>query len=196
VLYLNGDGKEADAALKGNIEGPIEKLARAGDLVLAVDLRGTGETGPAESNMWGGDWDSIFLSYLLGRSLVGMQAEDALVSARFLADVELSDQRPAQRSAPPAAQKTKIDLVAVGAASVPALHAAALESSLFGEVKLRGGLRSWGDVVENPAASGQLVNTVHGALVAYDLTDLVDSLRGRVSVSVEEPLKLTPAKER
>ena len=152
--------------------GPIEKLAQAGDLVLAVDLRGTGETGPATSNMWGGDWNSIFLSYLLGRSLVGMRAEDALVSARFLADVEFSDQRSAQRSA----QRTKIDLVAIGAASVPALHAAALESSLFGEIKLKGGLRSWGDVVENPAASGQLVNTVHAALAAYDLTDLVDSL--------------------
>jgi dienelactone hydrolase len=194
VLYLNGDGKEADAA----VEGPIEKLAQAGDLVLAVDLRGTGETGPAESNIWGGDWDSIFLSYLLGRSLVGMRAEDALVSARFLADVEFFDQRSEQssdqRSAQKTAQKTKIDLVAIGAASVPTLHAAAVESSLFGEIKLRGGLRSWGNVVENPAASGQLVNTVHGALVAYDLTDLVDSLSGRVSV--EEPLKLTPAKER
>jgi hypothetical protein len=186
VLYLNGDGKEADAAAGG----AIEKLARAGDLVLAIDLRGTGETGPAENNMWGGDWNSIFLSYLLGRSLVGMRAEDALVSARFLAGVEFSEHR--------SAKKTKIDVVAIRAASVPALHAAALESSLFGEIKLRGGLRSWGDVVENPAASGQLVNTVHGALAAYDLTDLVDSLKGRVSVSVsvEEPLKLTPAKER
>jgi hypothetical protein len=164
--------------------------------------------------MWGGDWNSIFLSYLLGRSLVGMRAEDALVSARFLAgvaDVEFSDQRSDQRSDQPSsqrsdqktAQKTKIDLIAIGAASVPALHAAALESSLFGDIKLTGGLRSWGDVVENPAASGQLVNTVHGALVAYDLTDLVDSLRRsgpeaqrRVSVSVEKPLKLVPAKER
>jgi dienelactone hydrolase len=197
VLYLNGDGKEADAA----VEGPIEKLAQAGDLVLAVDLRGTGETGPESrggqpSNIWGGDWDSIFLSYLLGRSLVGMRAEDTLVSARFLADVEVSDERSEQSSAQRTAEKTKIDLFAIGAATVPALHAAAVESSLFGEVKLKGGLRSWGDVVENPAASGQLVNTVHGALAAYDLTDLVESLRGRVGVSVEKPLELTPAKER
>jgi hypothetical protein len=203
VLYLHADGKHVDAAPVGDIEGPIEKLAQAGDLVLAVDLRGTGETGPAESNIWGGDWDSIFLSYLLGRSLVGMRAEDALVSARFLADVDVSEQSSDQRSserAPPS-RRAKIDLVAIGAASVPALHAAALESSLFGEIKLKGGLRSWGDVVENPAASGQLVNTVHGALVAYDLTDLVDSLRGygpeaQRRVSVEEPLKLMPAKER
>src|SRR5207248_3077558 len=38
-LYLHGEGKQADA-MPG---GPIEKLVRAGHLVLAVDLRGLGE---------------------------------------------------------------------------------------------------------------------------------------------------------
>ena len=39
VVYLNGQGKAADAA----VGGPIEKLVLAGNRVLAVDPRGMGE---------------------------------------------------------------------------------------------------------------------------------------------------------
>jgi hypothetical protein len=43
--------------------------------------------------------------------------------------------------------------------------------------------------VRHPAAPGQLVNTVHGALRAYDLPDLLAALP-RDRVSVEAPLDL------
>ena len=54
--------------------------------------------------------------------------------------------------------------------------AAALESQHFGNVKLVRALASWSDLVRHPTANGQLVNTVHGALKAYDLPDLVSVL--------------------
>src|SRR5262249_10331029 len=38
VLYVHGDGKAVDAA----VGGPIEKLVKAGNRVLALDLRGFG----------------------------------------------------------------------------------------------------------------------------------------------------------
>ncbi len=51
LLYLSGKGKQ-DAARK---DGPIEKLVLQGNLVLAVDLRGLGETGSGAGGMWGGN---------------------------------------------------------------------------------------------------------------------------------------------
>ena len=172
VLYLHGEGKTADAGPGG----PIEKLVLAGDMVLAVDLRGLGELGTSEG-MWGGNWFDFFTSFLLGKSMVGMRTEDVLTCSRFLSQWQT-------KGAP-----AKVDLIAIGVTGPPALHAAALESQLYDTVKLTRSLASWSDLVRHPTAPGQLVNTVHGALEAYDLPDLVRSLpTGKVTIV--EPLDL------
>ena len=75
VLYVHEQGKAADAAPGG----PIERLVLEGSQVLAVDLRGTGQTRPA-----GSEWKDVYTAYLLGRSYVGLQAEDMLLAARYL----------------------------------------------------------------------------------------------------------------
>jgi dienelactone hydrolase len=175
-LYLHGEGKAADAGPGG----PIEKLVEAGHLVLAVDLRGTGETGPGGTGLWGGDVNDFFLAYLLGQSLVGLRAEDVLGCARFLAEWERDG------------GTAKVHIVAVGAAGPPALHAAALEGQLFDTVRLVRSLESWSGLVRNPAAPGQLVNVVHGALRAYDLPDLLRVLPPD-RVTVEEPFDAAKA---
>lgn len=159
ILYLHGSGKQAEA----DPQGEIEKLVRGGALVLAVDLRDLGETGPS-GGLWGGDWDNIFLSYLLGKSMLGMRAEDTLVAARYLATWE-ADGKPA-----------KVELLAEGVTGPPALHAAALEPELFGRVSLRNTLRSWEDVVRSSVPQGELVNAVHGVLETYDLPQLAKTL--------------------
>ena len=87
TLYVNGQGKQADASPGG----PIEKLVLQGQLVLAIDLRGTGETGGSSENLWGGNWSDIFVTYLLGKSIVGMRTEDILVAGRFLAQRNPTD---------------------------------------------------------------------------------------------------------
>lgn len=58
-------------------------------------------------------------------------------------------------------------------AAIPALHAAALQGDDFRTVKLRGMINSWEDVVRATENYNQMVNTVHGALQHYDLTDLI-----------------------
>ncbi len=146
------------------------------DLTVLKEIRG--EPAKQIGNIWGGDWDDIFLAYLLGKSFVGMRAEDVLISARFLSEIE-HDEMPAG-----------VNVVAMGAVGVPALHAVALEPQLFQSLELKRSLRSWSDVVRNPAAGGHLVNAVHGALLAYDLPGLIGSLSSH-EVSVEEPVKLT-----
>jgi dienelactone hydrolase len=157
VLYVHEQGKAADAATNG----PIEKVVKAGKMVLAVDVRGTGETQQTNKN--------YFTAYLLGRSYVGMRAEDVLICARFLQGE----------------QGTSVDLVAVGHVGIPALHAAALEPDIFGTVKLARTLSSWSSVIESGLSRNQLLNTVHGALTLYDLPDLAATLGAKLSI--EEP---------
>jgi len=170
VLYVHEEGKSADAAPGG----AIEKLMRTGRRVVAVDLRGTGETQQTTQRKFtgttGADWKDVFTAYLLGRSYVGMRAEDVLVCARLLK----------QQQAGP------VELIAVGSLGVPALHAAALEPDLFASVKLVRPLASWSSVIELGRSVNQQVNAVHGALATYDLPDLAATLGDKLIV--KEPL--------
>lgn len=179
VLYLHGAGKRADAGPGG----AIEKLVQDGALVLAVDLRGLGETGARGDAQYGEPWGDVFLTYLLGTSYSAMRAEDALVCARFLAGYNTEG------------RAAKVDLVAIGACGPPALHAAALESRLFGNVKVSGSINSWVDYVRHPEMPGQWANCVYGALKVYDLPDLVASLP-QGTVTIESPLDPTAPRGR
>lgn len=171
-LYLDGRGKQADAAAGG----PIESLVRGGHLVLAVDLRGLGETElKTKLSSYRLREQEYFLAYLLGRSLVGMRTEDVFTCARFLAGFRSSG------------KARRVHLVGIGTAGVPALHAAALEPELFASARLRRVLASWSHVLATPVTENQLINTVHGVLRTYDLPDLVQSLDPR-TVTVEEPV--------
>jgi len=166
VLYIHEEGKSAVAAPGG----PIEAMVKAGKRVLAVDVRGTGETQQRKQGQLSGaaglDWKDVFTAYLLGRSYVGMRAEDVLVCARFLK----------QEQAGP------VDLIAAGNVTIPALHATALEPELFGSVRLTGLLSSWSNVIESGRSYNQQVNVVQGALTTYDLPDLAATLGEKLIV--------------
>jgi len=171
-LYLHAEGKQAHAAPGG----PVDKLVAAGRLVLAVDLRGMGETASAAarkrgiSKYVGGDWKQLYLAYLLARPYLTMRAEDALVCGRFLAGYK-AGKKP-----------NRVHLVALGKAAPAALHAAALEPELFATVSLTNCLVSWSNVIHTPMAVEQFENVIHGALRTYDLPDLLGTLpAGRVT---------------
>jgi len=167
ILYVHGNGKSTDA----KPGGPIEKLVLQGHPVLAPDLRSCGEIGPQPAMEWGGSFYEIFMAYKLGKSFVGMRAEDILVCARFLSEADTKAPAP-------------VHLVAVAEAGPPALHAAAVEKQLFAHLTLRDSMTTWVPTVRDPTLPGQLVQTVHGALQAYDLADLLASLP-KESVTVE-----------
>ena len=173
-LYVSAAGKQADAAPGG----PIEQLVRQGQVVLAVDLPGIGETQPdpkRNANKYlGGNWLELYRPYLLGTSYVARWAEDILVCARWLAQQ-------------PGAAAGRVRLVSVGRTGPAALHAAALEPQLFAGGTLRQSLASWDMVARTPLATNQLINCVHGALVAYDLSDLAGTLP-RGAFEIVEPL--------
>jgi hypothetical protein len=174
ALYVNGTGRAADA------EPSVSDRVKQGETVVAVDLRGLGETQGGvladRDDKLGLEWKDTFVAYLLGTSYLAKRAEDVLVCARMAATYGVATPR-------------KVSLVAVGQAVPAALHAAALEPGLFHRVTLQGGLTSWSEVLSAPMAENQLVNVVHGALRVYDLPDLLRTLPSK-SVSVVEPLVL------
>jgi hypothetical protein len=176
-LYLNAYGKQADA----RPGGPIEELVAAGHLVLAVDLRGVGETalpGPSSRGIAhhiGPQWKDFYLAYLLGRSYLAMRTEDILVCARFLREYKMHE------------KPNHVHLISVGRVGPPALHAAALEPDLFASLTLQRCLASWSSVLSAPMATNQFENVVHGALKTYDLPDLLDTLPP-AKVTVSNPL--------
>lgn len=160
ILYLNSQGKMADSKT-------IVSLLQKGHRVLAVDIRDTGETrtrnwrygkaaeitGPASAE--------FFIAYMLGKSYLGMRAEDILNCARYLSE---------KNGAP---QKIKLIVAGTsGELSPPALHAAALEPQLFSSTEFENSLETWQKVIDTPVTKNRLINTVHGALEFYDLPDL------------------------
>jgi cephalosporin-C deacetylase-like acetyl esterase len=156
VLYLHGEGKGSDAAAGG----PIEKLVEAGNRVVALDLRGLGETAPARPgkgrpNYFGAEWKEAFLGLHLSRPLLGQRVHDVLAVVATL-----------QPEAP-----NGFHVIGIESAGPVALHAAALDGRI-GRLTLERALTSWSDVAATAITHNQLANVVPGALKVYDLPEL------------------------
>lgn len=163
VLYVHGDGKATDAGPGG----PIERLVKAGQPVLALDLRGWGETAPGRqqanrASYFGADFKETYLALHLNRPLLGQRVFDVLaVAARMAENAEQG-----------------FEVVGCGNAGPVVLHAAILESRIK-RVKLDRSIVSWAAVVQSPITHNQLTNAVPGVLAHYDLPDLAASLAPR-----------------
>jgi dienelactone hydrolase len=178
ILYLHGESMKTDARPGGFIEGLVKK----GQIVLAAELRGIGETETGHDKpdygrgRFGIDLQEVFLAYLIGRSYVGMRVEDVEEWVRFLEIYRTAGE-----------QSNNIHLVASGEAAIPALHAAALDPDRFISIELKHMIRSWSEVVSSTESLNQAVNTVHGALRFYDLPDLIE-LAGPAKVTLADPV--------
>lgn len=168
VLYLCGEGKALDAAPGG----PIEKLVKEGRRVVALDLRGLGETAPApldpkKPGYFGVDFRESFMALHLNRPLLGQRVHDLL---SVLQNYE----------------KGEFEVIATGPAGPAALHAAALDSRIKA-LTLDRSLVSWSSVAKTPVSYNQLTNVVPGALKVYDLPDLVKAIAPR-KVTITNPV--------
>ena len=154
-------------------------------MVMAADLRGLGETARKKGKhgygaLVGEAWGEATLAYMLGKSYVGMRAEDVLVLARELQ----GRAKPSADKNPPA-----VEIIAIGQAGLWALHAAAVEHTRFAKVTIRGSLVSFSDVLARPVTKNMYTQLVHGALRTYDLDDLVRA--GADKVTVIDPVDST-----
>jgi len=175
-LYLNAAGKAAELDGDGKPSGRLAELLGRGWLVLAVDLSSLGETEPGGKTSYaqylGSEWQDSSLAYMLGTSYLTQRAEEILACREAAARYE-SAGRPAE-----------VHLVSLGLTCPPALHAAALEPERFASLTMADAMLSWAAVVRKPLAAGEYVNVVHGALRAYDLSDLLTAIPPQVKVTV------------
>ncbi len=162
VLYVNSKGKSAGAA-------EIEAMVKGGMVVLAIDARGWGETGP---NAEAGERGQLFPNYgvamiamLLGKTLVAMRAEDIQCGADLLASrAEVDAER--------------IYGMGVGGGAVPLLHQAVFDNRLK-KIILQEGLVSYGMAESYKIQRGIFESIIPGVLKEYDLPDLVAVLAPR-----------------
>lgn len=177
TLYLHGASMQEDAG-RG---GPIDRLVAEGHIVIAAELCGIGETETGHDKpdfgrgRFGRDNLQIFIAYLTGRNFVGLRTDDVHRWTRALRDPQLLG-----------VKISELNLVAVGEAGIPALHAAALEPGAFKSVSIRRMIPSWESIVGATETFDQWVNVVHGALHDYDLEDL-RTLAGK-HIAITEPI--------
>ena len=169
VLYLGANG----AAAAAGDDGPVRQLVDQGHTVLALDVRGTGETAPGGkpwySSRFGAASKQVMLAYLLERSFVGDRTEDILAAVGWLQNHT-------------GAKSGGVRLMATDHLCTPALHAAFLHPEQIASLKLTRPLVSWTSIIETPVTKHQLPNMVHGALTVYDLPQLVQALGRKVEI--------------
>ncbi|MEA2063387.1 MAG: metalloendopeptidase, partial [Gemmatimonadota bacterium] len=170
VLYVDGRGKSAAAGP----DGPIARLVSEGRVVLAIDVRGFGETADDPEGVnrfglrrnakkyWNNEYGNAFDAIVLGRPLLGQRVEDILAAFDVLA---------ARKDVNPGS----INLTGIGHAGPVALHAAALDSRIAG-VTIQKSIKSWVEVVAAPLSHDNLTHVVPFALTRYDLPDLVQAI--------------------
>ncbi len=168
IIYVHGDGKAAEAA----VGGELEQLVFRGFVVLAIDTRGSGETRPLPNDeqardvyRFFGNYDSAMTALLVGKTLVGMRAEDVYRGVDLLASR-------------PEVDREKIYGFGVGSGALVLLHEAVMDDRIK-KVDLEGMLESYQSVVTHKLHREVFESVVPGVLKAYDLPDLVAALAPR-----------------
>ncbi len=153
VLLVSGDGKSNQVCT-------AEQYLASGHPVMAVDIAGTGEIGGFKHTFYGSkhqDEGVAQMLYLLGKSLVGMRAEEIIACARSHAE---------------ACGNKPVIICAGTSVIVAAYHAYAAEPQLFSRIDTISSLPlSWSEVIRQ-ADRYSFSECVQNALRHYDWTEL------------------------
>ena len=144
---------------RGALRERAEALLADGTPVVVADLIGSGEIGSVKHKFYGAkndDEEIAVMYYMLGKSLVGVRAEELLsIAARMKAEFGAAPR-----------------VVACGRMAIPAAHAFAAAPGAIAGVETVNPPESWTEVVEQSIAY-PYANAVNGALLHYDWTDLL-----------------------
>ena len=164
TLWLDPQGKAAGA----EPGGPIEKRVLAGETVFAIDVRGWGESAAAKrARITGYDsaYQTFMRAYLLGRSIIGMQAVDVLAAASYL----------------PGRSFTSIQVIFIGQGSVGgalAIYAGILDPRIQ-KVTAADSVPTYLELARMPEHQGPTNIFVHRVLADFDIPDLIAALGER-----------------
>jgi cephalosporin-C deacetylase-like acetyl esterase len=182
TLYLHEEGKETDGAEFGL----LEELTRAGHLIVAVDVRGIGETEPPHppgdrygpfAHLFDAETAMSYMAWYMDQSLFGMRVRDVMRSV----DYALSRQDVAPGG---------LRVVGKGMGALWALYAAALDiriTSVFAE----GGLDSYRSLARVDRYTHGANVFIRDVLLHFDLPHVAAVMAGRdlVLISPTGPMK-------
>ena len=163
ILYANAAGKSADAGP----DGAIAALVHAGNIVVAPDLRGWGES----ASLGGrpphtGRYETTMRAFIVGKTMVGMQVVDLLQTFNYLASR-------------PDVNADKITLLGKGNGGVIALFAAALDPRLKKTI-CEDALVSYLNMASTTYYDQSLFDViVPGVLKDFDLPDVAAAIAPR-----------------
>ena len=148
-----------DRARRSIHRARVPDVLKSGRAVMVADLACVGETGKMKHAFYGSknaDEGAAVMLYLLGRSMVGVRAEELIALGDAL------KKRTGQ----------KVEMVPHGRPCISAAHAFALRRDLFSSVQCVRTPQSWAESVRK-SAFVPYANIVNGALLDYDWTDLL-----------------------
>lgn len=153
-VLLVGDGKREE------LMADAVSYLNEGHPVMLADLLATGEICQLKHRFYGAkneDEEVAVILYMLGKSLVGVRAEELVVLSDFL--------------------KTRfgasVHVVAKGRIAIPAAHAHAVSPELVSRVTTIDPPPSWTEYVRTSCHPCPYANAVNAALLNYDWTDLL-----------------------
>ncbi|MFD2101496.1 alpha/beta hydrolase family protein [Flagellimonas iocasae] len=173
ILYFDSAGMEH--AIKQ--DSAITQILNEGYTIVLADLPGIGSLGPGylkgDSYIEGVSYNQWFGAMLVGKSFVGLRAEDIIRVLHFSKNVLKPD--------------GKVSAIAVGPLGGELLHAAAFDKRIE-KVAMVESLLSYSDITSTQFYKTDYIPfTVPGALEKYDLPDLMASLFPR-SITVIDPV--------
>jgi cephalosporin-C deacetylase-like acetyl esterase len=179
VLYVDGRGKNTEAGVGHIIE---HYVLDSGKIVLAIDVRGFGETtdNPSMNKTKHRNLEhrNAVISLYIGKPLIGQRVNDIQKSMKVLKTLQIID-------------TNMISIVGIDRAGTAVIHAAALDNSIK-EIALRATDTSWVKMVSSPLDSNNMTHIVPNALTRYDLGDLLNAIAPRPVYFLEEP-KVKPS---
>lgn len=167
VIHLSDSGK--DSWLE---EYDRKDMSSNGDIIVAADLRGFGETRDLfEYNLskyWNQQYRTAVVALHTGKPLMGQRVKDIHTLLNFCSQQkELSGRN--------------IEIVSDGINAVAVMHATILDERINSTI-LTNTLKSWRSYIENPIQRDMLPNTLVGVLKYYDIPDLVRLSNGRIII--------------
>jgi hypothetical protein len=190
IVYLDDRGKAAEAGETGLLGA----LAKAGHTVMAVDLRGVGELGLADSmDGYSPLYRDAMRALLVGTTLAGIQTGDLLAALNAAQSLDVADGAWKRALA---SNGNRVTVIGKGNSGWIALFAAALDDRIAA-VAAEESLLSYMDIMRSPRHYFTSDIVVPGVLKQFDLPDLVATLADRnvLLLNTRSPMEFLHSRE-